>query len=208
MIGILPREVEVIEHENGDFEATVELIRVSDGMVVGRASGIVGYDEPTWQKRPRYARRSMAVTRTTGKAFRLGFSWIIKLAGFEPTPAEEMPEVIDGHFEEQPPQKPPQKKRPNDEILDELGFEPDEQEPEPQPEPMTLEKACQVKNSKGVFYRTLTPDDLSNMTIGIDKGLKNNIPDDKRHQYEMKLEAIRVLLQANAEGSITLPMAS
>ena len=84
MLGIVPREVSVIEHDTGDFEATVELIRASDGTVIGRASAIVGSDEPTWSKRPRYARRSMAVTRATGKAFRLGFSWIVTLAGFEP----------------------------------------------------------------------------------------------------------------------------
>ena len=34
----------------------------------------------------------MAVTRATGKAYRLGFSWIIKLAGYEATPAEEIPQ--------------------------------------------------------------------------------------------------------------------
>ncbi len=31
-------------------------------------------------------------TRATGKACRLAFSWIMKLAGYEPTPAEEMPQ--------------------------------------------------------------------------------------------------------------------
>jgi hypothetical protein len=90
MIGILPREVRVTEHDNGDFEAVVELIRVTDGAVVGQGSALVGYDEPTWNKRPRYAKRSMAITRATGKAYRLGFSWIMTLAGYAPTPAEEM----------------------------------------------------------------------------------------------------------------------
>jgi len=91
MMGVLPREVEVEERENGDFEATVELIRTSDCAVVGRASSIVSSDEKLWKTRERYARRSMAVTRATGKAYRLGFSWIMSLAGYEPTPAEEMP---------------------------------------------------------------------------------------------------------------------
>lgn len=36
------------------------------------------------------ARRSMAGTRATSKAARLAFSWIIELAGFKSTPAEEM----------------------------------------------------------------------------------------------------------------------
>ncbi|MBK8185727.1 MAG: hypothetical protein IPK63_23660 [Candidatus Competibacteraceae bacterium] len=34
----------------------------------------------------------MAQTRATGKACRLAFSWIMSLAGYEPTPAEEMPD--------------------------------------------------------------------------------------------------------------------
>jgi ABC-type proline/glycine betaine transport system substrate-binding protein len=32
----------------------------------------------------------MAITRATGKAYRLGLSWIVTLAGYQPTPAEEM----------------------------------------------------------------------------------------------------------------------
>jgi hypothetical protein len=91
MLGIVPQEDGVVEKDNGDFEATVSLIRVSDGAIIGRGSSIVGMDEKLWKNRDRYARRSMATTRATGKAFRLGFSWIMTLAGFEPTPAEEMP---------------------------------------------------------------------------------------------------------------------
>ncbi len=90
MLGVVPREVSTAEQENGDYCAVVELVRVSDGAVIGRGSAILGTDETAWANRPRYARRSMCVTRATGKAFRLTFSWVMKLAGYEPTPAEEM----------------------------------------------------------------------------------------------------------------------
>jgi hypothetical protein len=100
IIGVQPREVEVKRLEDGSYEGTVELVRVRDGMVVGGASALCGMDEPTWAKRPEYARRSMAVTRATGKAYRLAYSWIIKLAGYEATPAEEMP--IEGEVHEVP----------------------------------------------------------------------------------------------------------
>jgi len=103
IIGVLPREVEVKRLEDGGYEAMVELVRARDGMVVGRASALCGMDEKTWASRPEYARRSMAVTRATGKAYRLGYSWIIKLAGYEATPAEEMP--VEGEFHEVPKQK-------------------------------------------------------------------------------------------------------
>lgn len=92
MLGILPRESESVRLEDGSYEATIELIRASDGSVIGRASAICGKDEPTWKGRPEYARKSMAMTRATGKAYRLAFSWIMVLAGYSPTPAEEMPE--------------------------------------------------------------------------------------------------------------------
>ena len=89
MLGVIAREVHTTE-EAGIYTATVELIRIRDGAVISRASAECG-DERPWNARPRYARRSMAQTRATGKACRLAFSWIMRLAGYEPTPAEEMP---------------------------------------------------------------------------------------------------------------------
>jgi hypothetical protein len=91
LLGVLPREVSARAGEDGSYEAVVELIRASDGMVIGRGSAVCSIDETNWKNRDAYARRSMAITRATGKAFRLGFSWIMTLAGYEPTPWEEMP---------------------------------------------------------------------------------------------------------------------
>ena len=48
-------------------------------------------DEKTWAGRDDYALRSMAQTRATSKAMRQPLGFIITLAGFDPTPAEEMP---------------------------------------------------------------------------------------------------------------------
>ena len=92
MLGIIPREASVTEREDG-YEAVVELVRMDSGAVVGRGSAVCLRDEKTWRDRATYAIRSMAITRATGKAFRLGFSWIMTLAGYEPTPAEEMDEI-------------------------------------------------------------------------------------------------------------------
>lgn len=90
-LGVLPKEVSVVEHEDGSFEARVELVRASNGITVGGASALCGMDEPKWARSPKYSRRSMATTRAIGKAYRSSFSWIINLAGYEVTPAEEMP---------------------------------------------------------------------------------------------------------------------
>jgi hypothetical protein len=114
MLGVLPREVSVARQEDGGYVAVVELIRIHDGAIIGRGSALVGMDEKdrkgrlTWAGRAEYARRSMAITRATGKAYRLGFSWIMALAGYEPTPAEEM---IDAEYQEvksKPKNPPPQ----------------------------------------------------------------------------------------------------
>jgi hypothetical protein len=79
--------------DDGSFEAQVELIRLSDGLVIGHGSALCGTpgDRP-WDSRPMPQRRSMAVTRATSRAFRQQYSWIMALAGYEPTPAEEMPD--------------------------------------------------------------------------------------------------------------------
>ncbi len=92
--GCLPREVAVHEMEEGRYVAEVELIRMSDGMVLTRASAECGGDgDNTWKARPANARRSMAITRATGKACRVAFSWVMALAGYEVTPAEEMDHI-------------------------------------------------------------------------------------------------------------------
>lgn len=100
MLGVLPRERHVSQIENG-YEAYVELIRASDGVIIGGASAICTRDEKNWGSRDEYAVRSMAITRATGKAFRLGFSWIMTLAGYEVTPAEEMPSIIEAEVKEE-----------------------------------------------------------------------------------------------------------
>ena len=90
MMGLMPREVSCDEQEGGYYIATVELVRMRDGAVVSRASSECGRERP-WDKRDHFARRSMAITRATGKVCRIALSWVMPLAGYAPTPAEEMP---------------------------------------------------------------------------------------------------------------------
>jgi hypothetical protein len=131
MLGVLPREVTELTRrfDDGAYEATVELIRITDGAVVGRASALVGMDEKdsrgklTWGSRAEYARRSMAVTRAMGKAYRLGFSWIIGLAGFDTTPAEEMGDAMDGEYKvTQSAQPQPSAPKPNGGTFNPVQF--------------------------------------------------------------------------------------
>jgi hypothetical protein len=94
MLGVTAREVQTTETVEGVYTSIVELVRMSDGACISRASAECG-DEKPWNTRAKYARRSMAQTRATGKACRLAFSWIMSLAGYEVTPAEEMTPIIE-----------------------------------------------------------------------------------------------------------------
>lgn len=81
------------EGNNYKYRAEVSL-RDKDGNKVGygvaictnREAGKTGFDE--------YAVASMAQTRAVGKAFRMKLGWLLKIAGYEATPAEEMDTVI------------------------------------------------------------------------------------------------------------------
>ena len=55
-----------------------------------RAYGLCASTEPNWANRPEFQLMSMAQTRAAGKVLRLLLGWIVTLAGYEPTPAEEM----------------------------------------------------------------------------------------------------------------------
>lgn len=116
MMGVVSREVPEMTYarEDGSYIGTAELVRVTDGVVIGRASAVCGMDEKdrdgkmVWGSRPEYARRSMAVTRASGKAWRLSFSWIMVLAGYQPTPAEEMDGLnLEDHAGNKAPSKQP-----------------------------------------------------------------------------------------------------
>jgi len=93
MAGVFPYVVETKPTLEGDgWEARVEARR-ADGSPIAAAESECRRDEPNWADRPSYALRSMAQTRGSNKALRLCVGWIMPLAGFEPTPAEEVMDV-------------------------------------------------------------------------------------------------------------------
>lgn len=94
MLGVVPIEESCEPLPDGKgFKAKIKLVRLNDGMQVGGASAICKVQEKGWNPDDDYATHSKAITRATGKAFRLSFAWIMKLAGFEATPLAEMFEV-------------------------------------------------------------------------------------------------------------------
>ncbi len=93
MMNVTAIEKDVQEQRDGSYIAYVDLIDVNSGRKLGGASALCSIDEANWRNRDKFARRSMAVTRATSKAYRLSYGWIMALAGYEGTPVEEMIEV-------------------------------------------------------------------------------------------------------------------
>lgn len=63
----------------------------ADGAVVGGGEAACERTESTWKDRDDYALRSMAQTRATSKCLKAPLGFVMVLAGYESTPAEEMP---------------------------------------------------------------------------------------------------------------------
>lgn len=74
------------------YECHAEAIR-ADGQVISAAQAMCMDDESKWSDKPLFQLRSMAQTRAQAKALRNVLAWVVVMAGYAPTPAEEM----DGH---------------------------------------------------------------------------------------------------------------
>lgn len=94
-----------------EFEAVAELKDVN-GNVRARGFASCTNDEHGKHEFNKNAVRSMAQTRAIGKAGRSSLAWLIKAAGYNPTPAEEMQEVQE--IEQNPPAEMKIKELPED----------------------------------------------------------------------------------------------
>lgn len=83
-------KLQEIEFDEIAYKAVVRL-KTAKGEQISQAEAFCSNLEESKMKNDEYAINSMAQTRATGKAFRIAFSWIMAMAGYEATPAEEMP---------------------------------------------------------------------------------------------------------------------
>lgn len=74
---------------NYKYRAEVSL-QDKEGRKVGHGVAICTNKESGKKNFDEYAVASMAQTRAVGKAFRMNIGWLLKVAGYETTPAEEM----------------------------------------------------------------------------------------------------------------------
>jgi hypothetical protein len=73
------------------YEADAVAIVVSTGQEISRAESMCLTDEPKWAGKPLFQLRSMAQTRACAKVLRNVLAWVVVLAGYGATPAEELP---------------------------------------------------------------------------------------------------------------------
>ena len=92
-LGIVPIVDHVINVSNDQelkYQAKVTLFDMRSGQTGGGGFAICSSKEQGKKFYQEFAIMSMAQTRAIGKAYRNILAWIIRAAGYEPTPAEEM----------------------------------------------------------------------------------------------------------------------
>jgi hypothetical protein len=93
------------------YMAVCEVRNINTGLVVATGIALCSNGEKTKRYFDEYAILSMAQTRAIGKAYRNLLAWLMKAAGFEATPAEEM------DFQHDEPKKP---SKPVQEVVAEI----------------------------------------------------------------------------------------
>lgn len=88
------------------FKATAKVIDEKTGLVVGTAEAYCMKDEPNWKTKPLFQLASMAQTRAASKALSNKYRYVAILAGYEPTPGEEVDMAVERNLRA-PRQKAP-----------------------------------------------------------------------------------------------------
>jgi hypothetical protein len=102
LLGLFPRIAEVNQIAPNKWLAKAEIINQKTQEVASVGYALCSKEELKKKSFDEYAILSMAQTRAIGKAYRNLIGWIIKMAGYESTPAEEMTK---GKIEESTPEK-------------------------------------------------------------------------------------------------------
>ena len=92
-LGIVPiveHVINVSSDQELKYQAKVTLFDIRHQVTVGAGFAVCSNKESGKKFYQEFAIMSMAQTRAIGKAYRNILAWIIRAAGYEPTPAEEM----------------------------------------------------------------------------------------------------------------------
>jgi hypothetical protein len=143
------------------YMATCEVRSYQDNKLVSVGIAICSNKESSKKFFDEYAILSMAQTRAVGKAFRNQLAWLMKAAGFEATPAEEMDFV---HEEKKP-------SRPVQEVVAEIL----EDEPSREKIMMEVAKCTKVKQLTDIYFTYKQSFDSDETLMKVLKMKKENL---------------------------------
>ena len=112
LLGTYPKVVKVTDLSNDKevkWMAEVNILSMKDDRVLGVGYAVCSNKETKKKSFDEYAILSMAQTRAIGKAYRNLLGWVMKLAGYEGTPSEEMKKVGENGTPESHSEDPIQK---------------------------------------------------------------------------------------------------
>ena len=143
------------------YMATCEVRSYQDNKLVSVGIAICSNKEGSKKFFDEYAILSMAQTRAVGKAFRNQLAWLMKAAGFEATPAEEMDFV---HEEKKP-------SRPVQEVVAEII----EDTPDRESIMMEVAKCTKVKQLTDIYFTYKQSFDADETLMKVLKMKKENL---------------------------------
>ena len=153
--GTEPGQVEI------KYMAKCEVRNITTGQLVATGVAICSNFEHSKKRFDEYAILSMAQTRAIGKAYRNLLAWLMKAAGFEATPAEEMDFV---HEE-------PKKSKPVQEVVAEII----EEEPNREELMMQIAKCTKVKQLTDIYFSHKQAFDADETLMAVLKAKKLNL---------------------------------
>jgi hypothetical protein len=164
-LGLMPIITDTKDLSNDStikYMATCEVRNINTGNVVATGIALCSNAEKTKRYFDEYAILSMAQTRAIGKAYRNLLAWLMKAAGFEATPAEEM------DFAVEEPKKP---SKPVVEVVAEIV----EDAPSKEEIMMDIAKCTKLKQLTDLYYGYKQAFDADETLMSVLKAKKDNL---------------------------------
>lgn len=165
-LGLMPIITETKDLSNETsikYMAICEVRNINTGAVVATGIALCSNAEKTKRYFDEYAILSMAQTRAIGKAYRNLLAWLMKAAGFEATPAEEM------DFAAEEPKKP---SKPVQEVVAEII---DEEPIDRDTLMFQIAKCTKVKQLTDIYFAHKQAFDSDETLMSVLKAKKDNI---------------------------------
>ena len=152
------------------YMATCEVRSYQDNKLVSVGIAICSNKEGSKKFFDEYAILSMAQTRAVGKAFRNQLAWLMKAAGFEATPAEEM-DFVDAKADTRVHDEPKKPSKPVQTVVAEII----EDTPDRESIMMEVAKCTKVKQLTDVYFTYRQTFDADETLMKVLKMKKENL---------------------------------